>query len=615
MTVQQQTPYNTYTGNGVTTVFAYQFKILAKTDLSVYVAGVLKAVDADYTVTGIGIDAGGSITFVSGAPAAAASVSILRSMKRQRLTDYQLAGDFNTPTVNPDFDSPILMLQDLAVQLQRSLTLPIDEVGTLPTLPAKAARVGKYIAFDAAGLPVASVGTGNDSALRVDLADSSTSGLGNKLVAIGRTPQEALAGLVPVSPSYVPGHLYRWMTQAQINDASLQIGSIDVSAAVQNAINSGHDVYAPDGRYWLNTTSLTGRTHLKIQGQSIENTKFVYDGATNAFSFAGKARMALMDFSIYTTATAANAIRLGGGSDGINAARQVYIRNVSLNGDTSAANTGAGLLLHGGGLGDPYSGSLFVVLLNTLGYKYGIKGVGVDSNATWTTMTFQQCLINGRTAGPIVGSRGIFFDALTNAVGSSWQDGAIQGFERPVEFAYSVPTAGYGMDVRGDFEGNTGNLPLLGANVTATVENGSSGTFSRARASAGIRAFYEQIDSGIHVVETYRGWNKVIPDTSAGEESYGTRRGASVIGGGTPPFVHGGHASTSGDLTAPERNYHFAANGVNKMCWGAASPASGTWVQGDICWKTTVAAAGSMGWMCTTGGTPGTWKAMPNVAA
>jgi hypothetical protein len=43
---------------------------------------------------------------------------------------------------------------------------------------------------------------------------------------------------------------------------------------------------------------------------------------------------------------------------------------------------------------------------------------------------------------------------------------------------------------------------------------------------------------------------------------------------------------------------------------GTAAPTAGTWNVGDICWKTDVAAGGSPGWICTTAGTPGTWKAM-----
>jgi len=56
---------------------------------------------------------------------------------------------------------------------------------------------------------------------------------------------------------------------------------------------------------------------------------------------------------------------------------------------------------------------------------------------------------------------------------------------------------------------------------------------------------------------------------------------------------------------------------VNGLCvtQGAAAPGAGTWVQGDICWNTAPAAGGPPGWVCTTGGTPGTWKAMANVAA
>lgn len=36
---------------------------------------------------------------------------------------------------------------------------------------------------------------------------------------------------------------------------------------------------------------------------------------------------------------------------------------------------------------------------------------------------------------------------------------------------------------------------------------------------------------------------------------------------------------------------------------------------GDLCWNSAVAAAGVPGWICTTAGTPGTWKAMAAVAA
>jgi len=48
---------------------------------------------------------------------------------------------------------------------------------------------------------------------------------------------------------------------------------------------------------------------------------------------------------------------------------------------------------------------------------------------------------------------------------------------------------------------------------------------------------------------------------------------------------------------------------------GAAAPGTGTWKVGDICWNTAPIANGAPGWVCTTAGTPGTWKSMANLAA
>ena len=46
-----------------------------------------------------------------------------------------------------------------------------------------------------------------------------------------------------------------------------------------------------------------------------------------------------------------------------------------------------------------------------------------------------------------------------------------------------------------------------------------------------------------------------------------------------------------------------------------AAPTVGTWARGDVVWNTTPSAGGSPGWVCVAGGTPGTWRAMANVAA
>jgi hypothetical protein len=56
-------------------------------------------------------------------------------------------------------------------------------------------------------------------------------------------------------------------------------------------------------------------------------------------------------------------------------------------------------------------------------------------------------------------------------------------------------------------------------------------------------------------------------------------------------------------------------NSVNTVGWASAAPAAGAWLRGDIIWNTAPSAAGTPGWVCTAAGTPGTWKAMANLAA
>lgn len=150
MSVTQQTPYNQYTGNGSSTVYPYQFLILQATDLAVYVAGVLKTSGADYSVAGAGTVSGGTVTFVT-APASGVTVTLVRAMRQERLTDYQQAGDFLTSVVNPDFDRAILLAQDLLGDVGRAIRAPPYEVTASMQLPAASARANLLLAFDANG--------------------------------------------------------------------------------------------------------------------------------------------------------------------------------------------------------------------------------------------------------------------------------------------------------------------------------------------------------------------------------------------------------------------------------------------------------------------------------
>jgi len=54
--------------------------------------------------------------------------------------------------------------------------------------------------------------------------------------------------------------------------------------------------------------------------------------------------------------------------------------------------------------------------------------------------------------------------------------------------------------------------------------------------------------------------------------------------------------------------------GGNNVTYGSAAPTAGTWNQGDIVFNTGAAASGTIGWVCTTAGSPGTWKTFGTIS-
>jgi hypothetical protein len=85
--------------------------------------------------------------------------------------------------------------------------------------------------------------------------------------------------------------------------------------------------------------------------------------------------------------------------------------------------------------------------------------------------------------------------------------------------------------------------------------------------------------------------------------------------------VFGGTYTLGDSTTVPtvkrinDIEYARRNSGGKNILAGTAAPTTGTWVVGDTVWNTTPSAGGTPGWVCTTAGTPGTWKAMASVAA
>ena len=146
-----------YTNTGVGP-YAFTFEVLANTDIAVYRGSTLLTLTTDYTVI-INANGTGSVTLVV---AGTGNITIVGSRAIQRTSDYTTGGDLFASTLNTDLDSLTIFAQQVAETAERGLKAPVtDPTDIAMTLPAKASRAGKTLAFDANGNPVVGEDIGN----------------------------------------------------------------------------------------------------------------------------------------------------------------------------------------------------------------------------------------------------------------------------------------------------------------------------------------------------------------------------------------------------------------------------------------------------------------------
>ena len=159
MTVSALNTRNDITATSGQATFTYTFMVLAATDMTVYQNGALLA--SGYTVTGVGSTTGGTVVLDTGA-LTGQIVSLVLAMPLDRTTNYQNSGDFLAGDVNGDFDKIYIGAIQNENEGGRSLRLQDVEpptAGVDMTIPLKADRLGKFLAFDSVtGGPIAGSG-------------------------------------------------------------------------------------------------------------------------------------------------------------------------------------------------------------------------------------------------------------------------------------------------------------------------------------------------------------------------------------------------------------------------------------------------------------------------
>ena len=233
-----------YPGDDTATPRAYGFKILDPDDLRVTRTNAdgsetVLVRGTDYSVSGAGNPTGGNVTPL--APiATGTSWRIEGDMSLGQPTDYTAGDDFPAESHERGLDRSMIAHQearrDLNDTITRALMVPRGEVS--PTLPPAAQRAGKFGAYDADGRPIAAEGTGNDPALRTELAqDDGLTRLGSPGFPTAREEMDA-KGPVATKSSAAGATLYP-VDMRLGADAQPHPFEYITNNAVRNAIRAG----------------------------------------------------------------------------------------------------------------------------------------------------------------------------------------------------------------------------------------------------------------------------------------------------------------------------------------------------------------------------------------
>ncbi|HEX7005580.1 MAG TPA: hypothetical protein VF274_00445 [Alphaproteobacteria bacterium] len=161
MTVSSTTSRIDYAGNGSTTVFAFPYYFLAESDLAVVRRDDATGVEtvlvpgSDFTATGAGAPAGGSVT-TAVPPAAGQTLTIRRVVSLSQGTDFVANDPLDAEVLERALDRATMADQQLQEQADRALKFPVgDGTGLSTVLPPAAQRASKNFGFNALGEPVA----------------------------------------------------------------------------------------------------------------------------------------------------------------------------------------------------------------------------------------------------------------------------------------------------------------------------------------------------------------------------------------------------------------------------------------------------------------------------
>ena len=320
MTVSSDVNKITYAGNGSTQVFSVNYYFLADSHLQVVLittAGVetVQTLTTNYTVTGAGNEAGGSITMLV-APPIGVSVVIQRVVPATQETDYLANDPFPAESHERALDKLTMLVQQNERDADRAIKVPIgDNVAINKILPSSTARANKVLGFSAGG----DVAITNSTITQIDAAVASfVNATGNNAASILYDPDGVAAIQTTVQA--------KLRETVSVKDfGAVGDGVTDDTAAIQAAINfaaytpsAPKRVFLPNGKYKTTNTLHIG---YGVFAPPVYFPSIVFEGDTAYGNQNGAEPLA----GIYPTFNDRPAINVQG-------CRLVIIRNIAVTG-------------------------------------------------------------------------------------------------------------------------------------------------------------------------------------------------------------------------------------------------------------------------------------------
>lgn len=435
---------------------------------------------------------------------------------------------------------------------------------------------GVVYAPTSSALPFTTSSWGTDSAkfravqvTDADLITYTPAGTG----AVAKTVEEVLRETVSA---------FRFMTPAQIADVQAGTLTVDVTAALQAFVNACQNRrgYIPAGKY-------------KITSALVLDPQYSYIIEGDGWDPNANTGTAIWNYGV------GNAIQIhgAGGYD-----QQIRLADMAIAGNASS-QCGVSVIktlvffenlwitshgFHGLRLEDAFSSS-FRQCTVTQNFQHGVY-VYRQGNA----LLFDHCVINGNSR-----ANGYSNCTLTGAAGAENLgvtfvacDFTSAGY--PVEV-----TAAYGLVVQ-----HSRAVNMIGCYLEQNkLRNVYADTSVK-----GLTITGNYFQDGINEIS---GVDGLIYENNFHQQVYATTRAdiASSSGARLPFRLHGN------TYTGGASSNYTGGTKERAEIYNTAAPSSGTWQHGDIVWHSLPYSGGNIGWICTTAGTPGTWKSFGTIAA